>query len=168
MAFFADLVEGFTNGVIRTAANGVQSSLAGGNGNKRIEACCEQLGWGIDERVGKDGIILYFKDPLVNIRKLMIAPSDSGQLAVLTVISAAEMPAGNVPVEVMAHLLARNKESLLAAWQLMENGNGNVTFAVTYCALVQALDGATFKVICETMCKEVHAFDAKLRQAGLL
>jgi hypothetical protein len=167
VAFFKDFVEGFTTGVIRTAANGLQSSAGTGNGNKRIEACCGQLGWGIDERIG-DGIILYFKDPLVNIRKVMIATSDSGQLAVFTVFSAADMPASKVPAEVMAHLLIRNKDAVFPAWQLMENGNGNATFAVTYCALVPGLDAATLKVICETMCKEVHEFDAKLRQAGML
>jgi len=168
MGLFKDFLEGFANGVITTAANGVQSPRAHGSGNKRIEACCTQLGWGIDERVGKDGIILYFKDPLVNIRKLMIATGDSGQLAVLTVFSAAEMEPRNIPAEIMGHLLLRNKEALFPAWQVMDNGNGNATFAVTYCALVQGLDAGVFKVICETMCKEVHEFDAKLRQAGML
>jgi len=84
------------------------------------------------------------------------------------VFSAVEMEPRNISAEVMGHLLLRNKEAIFPAWQVMDNGNGNATFAVTYCALVQGLDAGVFKVICETMCKEVHEFDAKLRQAGML
>ncbi len=170
MSFLKDIAAGLAHGILLKAAAGARASPVLGSAGNRVEACCAQLGWSIDERMGTDGIILYFNDALMpdTIRKLLITGSASGPLAVFTVFSAGSIPAEQVPAEVLGHLLVRNQKAVFPAWQVMDQENGNAGFAVTYCALVQGLEAGIFEVICKTMCNEVHEFDAKLRQAGML
>ncbi len=42
-----------------------------------IEQLCRELGWSVDERVGDHGIVLHFRDPLVNIRKVLVTCGES-------------------------------------------------------------------------------------------
>jgi hypothetical protein len=46
--------------------------------------------------------------------------------------------------------------------------DGNVAFSLNYCALAAGLHPGIFKMLCETMVKEAHEFDAKMNEAGLL
>jgi hypothetical protein len=169
MGLFGDLVEGFVTGLFDGGTDEAEEPERNGRqGVNRIEACCAHLGWSIDGRVGERGVVLNFNDPLVRTRPVLITVGSSGHLAMFSVFSAAEIPPRNLSTEMMGHLLLRNKQATFPAWQIDQNDNGNATFAVTYCALVEGLEAGTLKLICEAMCKEVHEFDAKLRQAGLM
>jgi hypothetical protein len=132
----------------------------------RIERLCQELGWSIDERNG-EGVVLYFNDPAIGVRKVLV--TEGAKVMLISTFSAAVIPASRVPIEVIGYLLTRNTQLAAAAWQaaIMDNG-GNVKFALAYCALVEGLDTAAFKVICETMVNEAHEFDVKMRAAGLL
>lgn len=165
MGFFREVTEGFVNGFVSAAKSGPSHSSA--SGREMIEACCAQLGWSIDERLDNNGMVLYFKDPIVSIRKLLITVGDAGSLAVMSVFSGAEIPAHQVSSEVLGYLLSRNTAMVCPAWQIAAN-DGKIRFSVAYGTLVRGLDAGLFKVLCETMCKEVHDFDSKLRQAGIL
>lgn len=165
MGFFREVTEGFVNGFVSAGKNGPSHSSA--SGRDVIEACCAQLGWSIDERIQNNGMVLYFKDPIVSIRKLLITVGDAGSIAVMSVFSAAEIPAHQVSSEVLGYLLSRNTAMVCPAWQISAN-DGKIGFSVAYGTHVRGLDAPLFKVLCETMCKEVHEFDSKLRQAGIL
>ena len=132
----------------------------------RIERLCQEVGWGIDER-NSDGVVLYFNDPVIRIRKVMV--TEGTKVMLISTFSGAVVAASRVPVEVMGYLLTRNTQMAAGAWQasVMDN-DGNVKFALAYCALVAGLDATAFKVICEAMVKEVHEFDVKMKVAGLL
>jgi hypothetical protein len=164
MGLFKDIVEGFTNGVVSAAADG--RVVGAGHGTQVIQTCCSQLGWGIDERVGSSGFVLHFKDPLVGIRKLLITVGESGRIIVLLVSSAGHFSPQQLSSEVLGYLLRRNSELVFGAWRLA--ADTTTTFDLTYGLLASGLDAAVFKALCESMCKEVYDFDAKLRQAGLL
>ena len=112
-------------------------------------------------------IYLHFNDPLVGIRKVLVAIGDHGTLVGLTVFSSVSMPAQQLPAAALAHLLQRNGK-LCVAWQLCVRDGGEVVFALNYCALAAGLNPGVFKMLCETMVKEAHEFDAKMREAGLL
>jgi hypothetical protein len=43
-----------------------------------------------------------------------------------------------------------------------------VAFSLSYCALAAGIDPGVFKMLCETMVKEAHEFDAKMDEIGLL
>ena len=65
MGLFKDVVRSLTGDAPAAAPNHSSRSSAG---LRRMEACCAQLGWGIDERVGTTGLILHFNDPVVKVR----------------------------------------------------------------------------------------------------
>lgn len=46
--------------------------------------------------------------------------------------------------------------------------DGNAMFALKYYALAGGLHEGAFKMLCESMVKEAHAFDAKMQEAGVL
>jgi hypothetical protein len=167
MGLFKDLVEGVATGFLSATANGhTFSSSHAGNSRELVETLCAQLGWKIDGREGNT-LLLSFTDPLVRIRQVVISCGDSGRLVGFGVYSAASLPPGQLPPEVPAYLLQRNTELSMPAWRMSAN-QGTVSFGLLYCALAQGLDAATLKVLCETMAKEVHDFDAKMHAAGLL
>jgi hypothetical protein len=171
MGLFRDLVEGVATGLITASANGhAFPSGQGHAGGSRelVESLCAQLGWSIDGRVGNDGIILNFKDPLIRIRQVVITCGESGRVVGFGVSSAASIAPGNLPPDVPAYLLRRNCGLSLAAWKMFANDRGSVSFGLSYCALTQGLDAATFRFACEAMAKEAHEFDAKLHASGLL
>lgn len=130
------------------------------------ERLCQELGWSIDERNG-EGVVLYFNDPTIGVRKGLV--TEGAKVMLISTFSGAVVPASRVPVEVMGYLLTRNTQLAAGAWQasVMDN-DGNVKFALSYCALVAGLDAAAFKIICEAMVKEAHEFDVKMKVAGLL
>ncbi len=165
MGLFQDVMRSLSGGTPSTPPN---PSSSGSAGLRRVEACCAQLGWGIDERVGTTGLVLHFKDPVVNIRQILVTVGDGGQLGIVSAFSTADLAPRRLPADLGWHLLVRNAEAHFGAWQLRENDSGNASFACAYTVLVGGLDAPTFKFICESLCKEVHALDAKLQQAGLL
>ena len=169
MGLFRDAVEGFAAGFAMAATDNVRNGRLLGHpwhGAGRIDRLCQEIGWSIDERTS-DGVVLYFNDPLVRIRKVVV--TESTRLILLQTFSAATMPAARVPVQVMGYLLSRNTELATCAWQASVNDNsGNVAFALANCALVGGLDAAAFKAICEAMVKEAYEFDVKMKAAGLL
>jgi hypothetical protein len=132
----------------------------------RIERLCQELGWSIDER-NSEGVALYFNDSVIGVRKVLV--TEGAKLMLISTFSGAVVPGARVPIEVMGYLLTRNTQLAAAAWQasIMDNC-GDVKFALAYCALVEGIDTAAFKVICEAMVREAHEFDVKMRAAGLL
>lgn len=65
MSLFSEFVHGVTKGLVSAACE--ESSAS-----ELVESCCQQLGWEIDERVSANDVRLHFKDPLVEIRKVVI------------------------------------------------------------------------------------------------
>jgi hypothetical protein len=133
---------------------------------RHIEAMCHQLSWGVDEQ-SADAIVLHFNDPVLGIRKLIVRAADSGRVAVASALSAARLPARQLSLELMAYALNRNSKIVLPAWEMDVQGN-TVTFAASYCILIDGLDANLWKYICEATIKEVIEFDSKLRASGLL
>ncbi len=167
MGLFQNLVDGFANGVVSAIADGrTFGSAQGARGTQVIEACCSQLGWDIDERIGSTGFALHFKDPLVGIRKLLITVGESGRIIMLLVSSAGQFSPQQLSPEMLGYLLRRTSELVFGAWRLA--AGTTVTFDLAYGLIASGLDAAVFKALCETMCKEAYDFDAKLRQAGVL
>jgi hypothetical protein len=169
MGLFKDMMEGFANGFVSATANSLRAGSQQGlssNGPALIERLCQEVGWTVDERTS-DGVVLYFNDPVVRIRKVIV--TEGSKLMLLSTFSGASIPASRVPAEVMGYLLTRNTQMAAGAWQasVMDNDR-NVSFALAYYALVGGLDGATFKIFCEAMVKEAHEFDVKMKAAGLL
>ncbi len=169
MGMFKDVVEGFANGFATAAVDHANATRTLGHsaiGSGRIELLCRHIGWDIDERTS-EGIALHFNDPVVSIRKVMLA--QNANLVLFSTDSATRLPGHRVPIEVLGYLLTRNKQLAGCAWQASAMDNtGTVSFALAYCALVEGLDPGAFKGICEAMVKEASEFDAKMRAAGLL
>ncbi|VTR93422.1 unnamed protein product [Gemmata massiliana] len=161
MGFLSDFFTGGVSGATNSAARVGRSG-----GIRQIEHLCDQIGWGIDERLGDSGIGLDFKDPIVGTRRLLVTAGE--KIAILNLFSSAEFPARHVPIELALHLLQRNHEGIFHAWRMIGPEGGKVGFAAVYSALMEGLDPVTFKTICETLFKEVHAFDAKLRESGVI
>ena len=165
MGLFNDVVNGFVNGFVAGVTdNG--SAARSPRGPAAIEQLCRELGWSVDERVGDHGIALHFRDPLVNVRKVLVTCGES--IASICTFSAANLSSNRVPEEVLGYLLIRNKELTTAAWQVSASDDGSALFALAYCALIGGMDAPTFKYICEMQAKEANAFDTKMKAAGLL
>jgi len=162
MRFFKDLFNGASNGAINSTFGGQPNT-----GLSHIENLCSQLGWGIDERFGANGIGLNFKDPVVGIRQVVVSAGQSGALAALSVISAAQFSPSDLPDQLGNYLLIRNKTGVFHSWRLTES-EGKVGFTNSYYALMKGLDASIFKVIIETLLKEVCEVDSGLRNKGLI
>jgi hypothetical protein len=158
MSFLAELTQGIVEGM---RGNG-----SGDRERGRIERCCRELAWSVDERDG-DKIALHFKDPLAGIRKVYISSGDE-PLVLLAVYSYAILRADSVPQEVTSHLLSRSAEMSLGAWQATQDRDGDVLFAVRYVASGRGLTAALLKFACEGMVREVVDFDQRMSKAGLL
>lgn len=165
MGLFNEVVKGFVNGFVAGVSDNGPAPQSR-HGVAAIERLCRELGWSVDERLGDTGIVLHFRDPLVNIRPVMVTCGES--IASISTFSGADIPAGRVPAEVLGYLLRRNNELTTGAWRIPNSDNGNASFVVAYYALIGGLDSATFKYICDTQVKEAHVFDTKMQAAGLL
>jgi hypothetical protein len=163
MSLFMDFVESVASGVVSAVSERSSVSSAG----DAVRTCCEQLGWSIDERLNANEVCLHFNDPLVGIRKVLVGIGDHGTIVGFTVFSAVNIPSQQVPAAALGHLLQRNSK-LFVAWQMCIRDGGDVAFALNYCALAVGLQPGVFKMLCETMVKEAHEFDVKMREAGLL
>ena len=73
-----------------------------------------------------------------------------------------------MPDVVLAYLLKQNGSPLISWGMVVDDDEGRVGFLLNYFAIAAGLHESIFKVICETMVKEVYAFDEKMRKAGLL
>jgi hypothetical protein len=76
MGLFQEVVKGFVNGFVAGFTDNGSASQAP-RGLAAIEQLCRELGWSVDERVGDHGIVLHFRDPLVNIRKVLVTCGES-------------------------------------------------------------------------------------------
>lgn len=163
MGMLGNAFEAFLNA---TASAVAKSLLSQTQASGHIERLCQELGWSIDERNG-EGVVLYFNDPTLGVRKVLV--TEGAKVMLISTFSGAAVPASRLPVEVMGYLLTRNTQLAAAAWQasITDNG-GNVKFALAYCALIAGLDAAAFKIICEAMVQEAHEFDVKMKAVGLL
>jgi hypothetical protein len=163
MKLFWDFLEGVASGFASTVAEKAPVNPAG----EVVESCCRELGWVIDERPNAHEMCLHFKDPLISIRKVLVCFDDEGLFVAFTVYSAVCVPAKQVPLEAFGYLLKRNGESFVR-WEMCIGDGGEIGFALNYFALASGLRHATFKLICDTMLKEVHEFDARMDKAGLI
>lgn len=158
MGFFSDLTAGIVDGI---RGNGSQCQE-----NGRIERLCLELGWTVDER-DRQKIMLHFKDPLVGIRKVYINHGNE-PLVLFAVYSMAILPTKSVPAEICPHLLTRNAETAVGAWQLSLTDDDEALFCMRYMASGVGLTAPLLKFTCEGMIREANAFDTKMKQAGLL
>jgi hypothetical protein len=133
----------------------------------RITGCCQALGRAVDERLSADKILLHFHDPLIRIRKVLIGVENQGAIVSFTVSSAVKLPAKQAPAAVLGHLLLRNGEQS-AVWRISIGDDDQVSFVLGYRVPAAALAPSLFKMLCENMVKEVHVFDAKMHEAGLI
>lgn len=155
MGFFSDVVNGAREGYNRLMANG------------RIPRLCRDLGWPVDEVEGSL-VKLRFNDSQAaqGIRKVVIANGDDS-LVSFRVVSHAVLPGERLPEEVLGGLLMRNADRAVGSWGIHVK-DGLVAFGLDYTALGEALDAPTLRFICEQLVREVSAFDARMRAAGLL
>lgn len=163
MNLFKEVLEELASGVVSEVSERLSLRSAG----NVVNACCQQLGWTIDERLNAREVYLHFNDPIFGIRKVLVSVGDQGTLVCFTVCSGATIPASQVPSSALGYLLQRNCQ-LFVAWQMSIRDSGDVAFALNYCALASGLNPSAFKTLCEIMVKEAHEFDAKLDEAGLL
>ncbi len=163
MGLFQEAVKGFVNGFTAGAAENLRASHAG---VAAVEQLCRALGWSVDERVGDNGVVLHFNDPLIGIRRVLVVPGEN--FTVFRTFSDAKFPGSQGQAEIFGYLLKRNHELTGGAWQVWVLSNGNAVFAVEYCAITDGLNAALFKYICQTQVGEAHAFDAKMKAVGLL
>lgn len=161
MSLFGNLVEALAVGVATVAHESQRPS----GGMSILESCCSQLRWGIDEREGRHGIILHFRDQTIGIRKVLVTTGDTGEIGTIMTCSASSLR--QAPQQVTEYLLRRNTNSFIA-WQMTDSNDGSITFAVGCGVLLQALTPAIFKTYCELVLKEASEFDTKLRSAGVL
>jgi hypothetical protein len=169
MGLFMNALEGLVDSLARTAVDHLGVMLGNGGSSKTtlgIERLCKEIGWKVGEREGNT-IFLYFNDPIVRTRKVIICGGDTGKLTAISVLSGITLFGQEVKPETLGHLLERNGELLVGAWQALDLDDGKVTFALKYCALATGLDATTFKCICEYMVKEAHDFDAKMKAMGI-
>jgi hypothetical protein len=160
---FRDFLEGVASGVVSAFSERRPACSAG----DMVEMCCQRLGWSIDERPNVNEMRLHFTDPLIGIRKMLVGFGDRGIYLGFTVFSAVRIAAQEVPLAALAYLLERNGDPFVG-WQMCNADGGDVGFAVNYFAFAAGLDPDVFKLICETMIKEAHEFDARMKKAGLL
>jgi hypothetical protein len=111
--------------------------------------------------------LLRVRVALYGIVLVMVTAGGKGHIAILSVFSAATYRPADLPPHLGDFLLLRNKEAMFAAWALTDL-EGQVGFVASYTALVDGLDAGTFKLVCETLVKEVSAVDGGLRATGLL
>jgi hypothetical protein len=144
---------------------GFFNRLVGGNeGVQLIEQWCKELGWGIDDRIGSDGIILDFKDPLIRIRKLLITVSDSGKMASFMAFSAANLNVRQLSGKLMAYLLCHNSE-ILGAWQMKIKDDGDITLSVSHHLILGGMNAGMFGATCKQLVTEANDLDTKLNSS---
>jgi hypothetical protein len=168
MGLFKDMAESFANGFVSATVDSLRAGLPQSQFSKGptlVERFCQELGWPVDERQG-EALLLHFNDPVVGVRKIAITVRN--RLMSFRVWSPASMSARQIPGEVMGHLLLRNSELAVIAWQVFDAGNGNAAFALASNMLMAGMDAPVFKYVCETMVKEANDFDVKMKAAGLL
>lgn len=170
MSIWRDIVKGFTDGFLTTAAHQVRA-LQHRNGvvhaHGRIDRLCRELGWSVDEREGSV-IHFHFNDPAGGIRKVRIADGDDC-VVTFSAHSFAFIPPKNVTGEMLAYLLRRNiSGSGLGMWGMYVDERNTVSFHLVYQALGEGLDAEALKYICQSLAIEATDFDGKMRQEGLL
>jgi hypothetical protein len=148
---------------------GLFNRLVGASSNQGvqlIERWCAELGWRIDDRIGSDGIILDFNDPLIGIRKLLITVADGGSIAQFSVFSAANLNVRQLTGKLMAYLLCHNRE-IFGAWQMKINDDNTITLAVASALFVSGMSANEFKATCNLLVKEANDLDTKLNNSEL-
>src|SRR5262249_54398435 len=105
MGLFNDVVNGFVNGFVAGAtSNGSVSQSR--RGVVDVEQLCRELGWSVDERFGDKGVVLHFRDPVINVRKVLVVPD---YFTLIRTYSGAVVAGNALPKEVLGHLLSRNR-----------------------------------------------------------
>ena len=162
MSTIWDLVEGFTSGVASAAAERFSGNVA----MSIVERCCNELGWEIDERRSAREISLNFNDPITTIRQVNVFVGERGMSTSFRAASIVRIPTKQIQLQILGYLLERNVDPFIG-WECITI-NGNVSFSVSYLAIAAGLNSDTFKLVCETLVKEVHEFDSRMSQAGLV
>ena len=167
MSVWRVLIEGLTSGFLESGGlerlrnnNGVRYEERG-----RIERLCREIGW-----------ITQASWATASASISNARWSASGDcwsraatgVALLSVMSFAEVPAHNFPHEILSYLLARNAEMVLATWSIQTDEHGAARFFCRYDAIGMGLHSGLFKYACEKLLAEVSEFDLRMRKAGLL
>src|SRR5487761_1286229 len=132
-------------------AQGLTQALNGQESYGRIERCCEQLGWGIDERDG-DTLGLNFKCPVTGRRTVYINSGNEPLVFFiepsLVVVPPQKSDDGHF---ILGYALLSNNDTRLGKWQARFNKRQEVLLTLTYTALGDGLSAAALKYICTTM-----------------
>jgi hypothetical protein len=136
-------------GVVDGLANGTSRGVS-------MERLCSELGWEIDERRGKS-LFLDFKIHGLT-RRVVISHGGDEPIAIIAVVSSASASLAQVSARVPWHLLNENHEHAIGAWETYVE-DGEVTFILSYTALVNGLDAGTLKTICQMLLERVVEFD---------
>src|SRR5580704_9337308 len=97
MSFLNELVGGVASDVL----SAVSERLSFASASKLIEACCQQLGWAIDERPSVGRFALHFNDRVARVRTVLVSIVEGGAMASFTVASAVTMAAKEIPANVL-------------------------------------------------------------------
>jgi hypothetical protein len=157
MSVWSEFGAGIVKGILGGGGGG-----GGGGRTAAVEALCAELGWSVDERSGPGAILLHFRDPAIGVRKVIVSVGECGDIGVVSVLSASQLR--QAPGELVGYLLNRNAQ-MLPAWQMTRSDGGEFTFAVKQGVFLRGMRAAAFRLICETLLKEAHDFDSKLRGA---
>jgi hypothetical protein len=170
MGFFSDLIASSASNALNSLFSSSQPSRVTSQASRPsgpLVEMCNQLGWTVQQFTGKS-FILNFADPVVGTRTAYISGSDGGHVVAFSVLSAAVFAPRNMPAELPAYVLSRNKSGAFHSWTMLEHENGSMSFSVGYTALLAGLDATLFKTICDMLCIEVQSFDTKMRECGVI
>jgi hypothetical protein len=131
-----------------------------------IDRLCHELGWSVDEQVN-GGIRLHFSDPVVGIRKVTVRHAENGVVTFRCISHAFRPCHDEPPMEVLGYLLHQNCKKAIGA-RGVSVADDSLAFVLDYTALEAGLDAPALKSICEELTQEVSAFDAKMKEAGLM
>lgn len=159
MRLFSKVVHGVTKG--RRPALPEKSVR---HAREKVEDCCRQLGWSVDEGKNAREMRLYFKDELIGIRNVVVLVSeDDTTISLTTLSSVGFIRVQTVPIAVLAYLLERNSR-LIASWEMYLGIDGNALFLMSYHTYAAGMNPTFFKSICESMIQEVQTFDVRMKE----
>jgi hypothetical protein len=146
---------------------GFWDTLATVTGNSLLDRLCRESGWSIDERSGK-GIGLHFKGDHVTPQRTVYVFYEEGKpIMGFNCFCRAEYSDQNLPSDLMAALLVRNKSVTAGAWQANID-DGTLRFSLQHLTLAAGVNAHLFRTFCTLMVEEVAQVEAIMRRKGML
>lgn len=130
------------------------SGTATPTGNHLVERMLDGTGWKADLRHGDGFAISFAGDATTPSRDVHVVHTPGNALVLFFCSCRCRFLARSMSPVTLAMLLARNKSSLFARWQITVE-DGEVAAEVYYPALAAGLTPPLFKAICSSLLSEV-------------